>query len=126
VTVLDTDFLIALGHRRPGAMARSDHFLEEAMLTRVPAIVWLEFLIGVAPEQRLRVRARLAGSTTLHPFGSEEAERALDIQTLLSEAGTPMSWNDLQVAASALVVGEPLVTNDKAFQRVPGLQVEPF
>jgi predicted nucleic acid-binding protein len=41
-------------------------------------------------------------------------------------AGRALAWHDAQMAATARVLRERLVSNDQAFQRVPGLDVVGF
>jgi tRNA(fMet)-specific endonuclease VapC len=43
----------------------------------------------------------------------------------LRKSGTPVGIHDLQIAATALAVGQPVATRDeKSFPRIPGLKVE--
>jgi predicted nucleic acid-binding protein len=43
----------------------------------------------------------------------------------LERVGTPIGPNDLLIAAHALALGLPVVTNnEREFRRVPGLQIE--
>ena len=42
----------------------------------------------------------------------------------LEREGRPMDANDLLIAAHALTLDRTLVTDDRAFARVPGLRVE--
>ena len=47
------------------------------------------------------------------------------IRCALEQAGTPISANDLLIAAHALALDSTLVTaNEREFRRVPGLKVE--
>ena len=44
---------------------------------------------------------------------------------VLQRAGTPIGNHDLWIAAHALALGVPLVSNNlRAFERVPGLRLE--
>ena len=48
-----------------------------------------------------------------------------DLRALLQGAGTPIGNNDLWIAAHALALGVPLVSNNaRDFERVPGLKLE--
>jgi tRNA(fMet)-specific endonuclease VapC len=46
------------------------------------------------------------------------------LRAALEAAGTPLGGMDTLIAAHALAIGATLVTNDHAFQHVPGLTVE--
>ncbi|MEO8613999.1 MAG: type II toxin-antitoxin system VapC family toxin [Luteolibacter sp.] len=59
------------------------------------------------------------------PFGNEAAEHYADIRTSLEKSGTPISPNDLIIAATVRAAGATLVTaNTREFSRVPGLHCE--
>ena len=47
------------------------------------------------------------------------------VRAALERAGTPIGNNDLWIAAHALALGVPLVSNNlREFERVPGLKLE--
>jgi predicted nucleic acid-binding protein len=92
----------------------------------VPAAVWVEFLFGIDLGRLEQARQELLGRAQLHAFGPVEAMEAVHLQRELREAGRLLAWHDLQVAATARAVREPLVSNDKAFRGIPGLDVASF
>ena len=48
-----------------------------------------------------------------------------DVRAALEKAGKPIGNNDLWIAAHALTLGVPLVSNNiREFERVPGLKLE--
>jgi tRNA(fMet)-specific endonuclease VapC len=51
----------------------------------------------------------------------EAAARYGAVRAALESAGTPLGSLDTLIAAHALAIGATLITNDKAFRRVPGL-----
>jgi predicted nucleic acid-binding protein len=53
----------------------------------------------------------------------EIADEAARLQADMKRSGTPLGWHDLQIAAAAMYLREPLVSNDKVFAKVPGLQL---
>ena len=57
-------------------------------------------------------------------WGSQAAKHYGEMRAMLDAAGTPLGNNDAFIAAHALSEGAVLVTNDQAFERVPGLVVE--
>jgi tRNA(fMet)-specific endonuclease VapC len=63
---------------------------------------------------------------TVHPLDENVLWKAAEIFQDLRKRGEPTGENDLWIAATALVVGEPLVTaNAKDFEKIRGLKVLP-
>jgi tRNA(fMet)-specific endonuclease VapC len=61
---------------------------------------------------------------TVHPVDENVLWKAAEVFQDLRKRGEPTGENDLWIAATALVVGEPLVTtNAKDFQKISGLKV---
>ena len=58
------------------------------------------------------------------PWDSTAADACGRLRARLEAEGTPMGNLDTMIAAHALAAGCVVVTRDKAFSRVPGLQVE--
>ena len=58
------------------------------------------------------------------PWESATAETYASLRADLEARGTPLGNLDTQIAAHALATGCVLITNDKAFRQVRGLQVE--
>lgn len=117
---------MALDQGKPRADVLLGRLLDEEAPLRVPAAAWVEFLSGVNEAHRTASEAVLQAATLFHPFGVVEARAAVSIQSALRVAGRPLAWSDLQIAATAITLGEPLVSNDQAFRRVPGLDVVGF
>ena len=94
----------------------------------VSAVTQGELVYGLArrPEAsalRTAVRELLARLEVL-PWDSLAAERYGALRASLERAGTPLGNLDTLIAGHALATGAVLVTNDQAFGRVEGLQVE--
>jgi predicted nucleic acid-binding protein len=92
----------------------------------LPTAALLEYLVGVNPGRRALVANDLRAAVELHPFGEPEADVAVQLYDELSARGQRLGWPDLQIAATALHLGEALVSNDKAFRAVPRLDVLSF
>ena len=61
---------------------------------------------------------------TVHPLDENVLWKAAEIFQDLRKRGEPTGENDLWIAATALVVGEPLVTaNAKDFEKIGGLKI---
>jgi tRNA(fMet)-specific endonuclease VapC len=59
------------------------------------------------------------------PFGADAAVHYAEIRTLLEKKGTPISPNDLIIAATARAANAVLVTaNHREFSRIPGLECQ--
>ena len=94
----------------------------------VSAVTQGELVYGLArrPEAsalRSAVRELLARLEVL-PWDSPAAERYGALRASLERLGTPLGNLDTLIAGHALATGAVLVTNDQAFGRVEGLQVE--
>lgn len=126
MAILDTTFLIDLQRRLPTVHHRLQEFESFASPLRVPAAAWLEYLAQFPPTRRLKVARLLEETAVFEPFTREIADEAARLQHELVREGRPLAWHDLQIAATALHFGEDLVSNDRAFQGVPGLAVTEY
>lgn len=123
MAILDTTFLVALQRGEQAALDLLSEFRQFGAPLRVPAAVWVEYLSGFPPGSRSRVTQELTNSCVFEPFDRAQADAAARLQHELAKGGLPLSWHDLQIAATAFVAGEPLLTSDEGFQRVVGLDV---
>jgi tRNA(fMet)-specific endonuclease VapC len=61
---------------------------------------------------------------TVHPLDEEVLWKAAEVFQDLRKRGEPTGENDLWIAATALVAGQPLITaNARDFRKIRGLQV---
>ena len=123
MAVLDTSYLIALSHKVPAAIRMQQRLEEGGDPLMVAAVSWMEFLAGIPDDRRAAAATLLGKAARLVPFEREAAEVAARIQHSLLVKGRRRGWNDLQVAATALVSGQPVVTMDRDFSGIPGLEV---
>lgn len=121
MAVLDSTFLSDLIQRRKGAEAVLQRLEEEGAALRVPAAVWIEVLHTLAPRKRAEVTKELERSVRFVEMDRELADDAARLQYELRAEGAPLGWHDLQIAVTALRSHEPVVSNDNAFDGVPGL-----
>ena len=94
----------------------------------VCSVVWAELLHGARKYERrddrvARVERTLAPYQSL-PFDDAAARRYAVIRDDLESRGEVIGSNDLLIASIALNHGLVLVTNDAAFGRITGLQIE--
>jgi len=90
-------------------------------------IVKGEILFGLKKNANVRGRQRLdvfLGAMTVWPLEDPVDDLYGDLRAWAEQQGKPMGANDLWIAAHALALEATVVTDDKAFFRVPGLKVE--
>ncbi len=97
-------------------------------LVAVSVITEAELRYGIArrPDAtKLRVLVeQFLARTTVLPWDSGAAVQYASLRSLLERAGQPIGNLDLLVAAHALAANLILVTHDRAFARIPHLQLE--
>jgi predicted nucleic acid-binding protein len=120
--ILDTNALSAIAD----GDAKIEPFLREASEVAVPVIVLGEFRFGI---RRSRGRTQyerwlLESITSYRVLRVEEqtAEFYAEIRDELKRLGRPVSANDLWIAALTRQHGLPLMSRDRHFDAVPGLQ----
>ncbi|MBP6514004.1 MAG: type II toxin-antitoxin system VapC family toxin [Steroidobacteraceae bacterium] len=94
----------------------------------ISAVTQGELLYGVArrPESRGLAQAvrELLSRLEVLPWDGAAATRYGVLRAQLENAGKPLGSLDALIAAHAIAADARLVTNDRAFLRVPGLVVE--
>ncbi len=123
MAILDTSFLVAVERGNEDAIRLYSGMAAGNEPVRVPAAVWLEYLFPMSARQRAVAKRALRRASVFVPFDLPVAERAIQLQQERMRAGVRMGWHDIQVVATALHLGEPLVTLDRDFDDVPGLEV---
>lgn len=92
------------------------------------SIIWAELLHGALKYERSAERiftvSKLLQPYVSLPFDDEAAAHYAEIRHELERRGKAMSSNDLMIASIARQQGLVLVTHDRAFARVAGLDVE--
>jgi tRNA(fMet)-specific endonuclease VapC len=120
--IVDTCFLIDLLRAHPDAenIARQEKHL------RTTAISSAEFLLGARKSGNRNVRTlseKLIGFFPVLPFDAESAVVYADVASALSQKGRRISSLDELIAAIALQHNEPLVTRDRHFFEIEGLEI---
>ncbi len=122
VALADTSFFIAIEGDRP----RSGN---TPARIAVSVITIAELRLGVLAARDASVRARrldtLMGADALDPIPVDTAVAAAwaGLRVALRDAGRRMPLNDSWIAATALALGIPVVTQDADYDGVPGLDV---
>ena len=119
--MLDSDTCIYLMNGRPEVVAKED--LHECCIS---SVVMGELEYGYLNSKRkVENRAKLElllGNLTVLEVGEAEAKAYADVR--LSVKKQSIGPNDLWIAAHALALDLPLVTNNtRGFSRVPGLTI---
>jgi predicted nucleic acid-binding protein len=130
--ILDSNYLGALVDNKPSALELAEEFEQRDVPTRVPtAVVW-ESYSGVASVGSVDVVDELRGlyerflaSRSTTDLTDNVARRAgtLNGRHMASDELPELDGVDSIVAAHGLVLDEPVVSNDRAFQDVDGLDV---
>ena len=128
--LLDTNILIYLLKGAPESVARKIDRLKPEDRLGMSWVTWAELLLGALRSTRSeQIRKQLEGIQQVIPvllpesplICSYHAEHAARLRA----AGTPISGNDLWIAAHALALGATLVThNVKEFRRIRGLSLD--
>ena len=125
--MLDTSICIYIIKRQPAAVLK--HFLEyQVGDIGISSITLSELRYGVAKsarrEKNTKALAEFIVPLEVVPFDEEAALAYGDIRAYLEKAGTPIGSMDMLIAAHALSLGIPLVTNNtREFIRVPALNI---
>ena len=120
--ILDTNAVSAMAENDPGI----DGVLLAAVQLAVPAIVLGEYLHGIGQSRhRRKYEDWLEGmlrDVRLLPVGARTARGYAAIRTELKRSGRPIPANDLWIAALAREHAMPVISRDKHFDFVPGLE----
>ncbi len=125
--LLDTNIISFLVKKSTPAL---DHRVSQApwMSLAISTITEAELRFGTArlpPEARLHhIVGELLRDLRIDPWDSASAQQYASLAAALERAGKPLSNFDTMIAAHAMAHDFTLVTNDAAFRRVPGLNLE--
>ena len=91
-------------------------------------VMEVKYGLYINPERAIKIQSVIEiflSSIVILPFGTEEAEQAAKVRSILKIAGTPIGSYDVLIAATALTNNHIIVTsNVREFQRVPSLKIE--
>jgi tRNA(fMet)-specific endonuclease VapC len=119
--ILDTNALSAWADGNPACYSA---FAEASRLV-VPTIVLGEYCYGIR-QSRLRKRyeewlAQNLRFAEVQPVSFETASHYANLRIHLKSKGTPIPANDLWIAALAVEIKLPLLSNDSHFDHIPDL-----
>lgn len=126
--VLDTDIFSAIMRKQPLATAKARSYLAAHGRLTFSIITRYEVMRGLKAKRASRQIAafeKLCHNSEVLPITDEVIVRATDIYADLYRRGELVGDADILIAASALVNGYGMVTNNEShFRRVSGLAVE--
>ncbi|MGI0148466.1 MAG: PIN domain-containing protein [Thermoplasmata archaeon] len=125
---LDTTFLIDLRRGNPAAIAKAKSIEDSGEPRCVTAPVAVELLVGGHRfgGMHLDRTRKLLASLILLSTDVESCEEAGRIGADLLARGEALGGTDLMIAGISKRHGQPLLTRDRSFARVPGLAVETY
>jgi len=126
--LLDTNICIYVARSQPATVARRFARAAPGSLG-ISIITWGELCFGAAKSNdsaRAHVLLeQFARVVEVLPLPEEAGRHYGEVRAALQRAGTPIGNNDLWIAAHALALAVPLVSNNlREFERVPGLKLE--
>lgn len=125
--LLDANVISGLMHAPVGRLAQRIARAGEGNVF-MSAIVAAELAYGGVKKPSARLADALATvfrEFEIKSFDADAAQHYARLRHRLERAGTPISANDMLIAAHALALGATLVTdNEREFARVEGLRLE--
>lgn len=125
--LLDTNMVsFTLWGVSPAARARLAT-LSPYDVVSISAVTEGELLFGLAKspnDRRQRALQQYLSPFAIYPWGREAAAAYGNLRARQERLGKKLGPYDMQIAAHALALKAILVSHDKAFRRIPNLQVE--
>ncbi|GAB4278523.1 MAG: type II toxin-antitoxin system VapC family toxin [Oscillatoriaceae cyanobacterium] len=125
--ILDTDILSAILRQNPLALRSAKDYLFYHKQLTFSIITRYEILRGLKAKgatKQIKAFDDFCTQNIILPITDETVVKAADIYAALRQRGVPIGDADILIAASALIRGWAVVTNNEAhFQRIPELQV---
>lgn len=127
-SVLDSDIVSYLMRAHPQVTTRAEAYKAEHRIFTISAITRYEVLKGLrarGASTKLNFFEKFCKQNDVLPLTEEIIVRAADIYGDLYKRGSLINDPDILIAATALVHGLVVVTNnEKHFNRIIGLQIE--
>lgn len=122
---LDTSFLIDLANNDPRAVRKYREIAGVRLY--VSTIAVFEFLSGKFIKSDEEQQAlRLISTLDTLDFSAHDAMEAAELRKTLASTGGMISNMDLLIGTTAKANRLKLVTRDKDFRKIPGLEVEEY
>lgn len=129
--LLDTSFLIDLMNGDAGAVAKAEELERDLVQQRLSSMTLFELHYGVArsteSSREREIVEETLSSKPVHPADEAVMRKAGRIAGELTDDGTPTDDADAIIAATALIVDEPVLTrNVEDFERIDGVEVASY
>ncbi len=125
--LLDTDTLSALFRRNPVVIAKAQAYLRTHQRFTFSMITRYEILRGLKAKRAMRQQAafaRFCAANRILPLTDVIAVQAAEIYADLYQRGELIGDADILIAATALVEGYGVITNnERHFGRIKGLNI---
>ncbi len=126
--LLDTDTISYIMRRDPSVMARAAEYRQTGQRYALSIVTRYEVLSGLlwrGAQRQLERFDRFCDLSDVLPLTEDVAMTAARIYAGLRSRGEPLDDADILIAATALVRGLVLVTNnDRHFGRIPDLRLD--
>lgn len=126
--LLDTDTISYIMRRDPSVMARAAEYRQAGQRYALSIVTRYEVLSGLmwrGAQRQLERFDRFCALSDVLPLTEDVAMTAARIYAGLRSRGEPLDDADILIAATALVHGLVLVTNnDSHFGRIPDLRLD--
>ena len=123
--LLDTNTIsYAASGRSPGALQKiSERLPSEILISCIScAEIWYGLNRKPGATRLERATAALFAEAEILPWTIDTANSYAELRTQIERAGKSLAPLDMLIAAHAVEAGATLVTNDRAFRHVPGLE----
>ncbi len=126
--LIDTDTLSAIMKQNIIVIPRAIAYLNRYQRFTFSLITRYEILRGLkakAATKQLKAFDRFCANNIIIPITDEIIDKAADIYAVLKNQGTPIGDADILIAATALILEIPVVTNNEShFRYIPDLIVQ--
>ncbi|NJM73288.1 MAG: type II toxin-antitoxin system VapC family toxin [Scytonema sp. RU_4_4] len=126
--ILDTDILSAIMRQNQLVIPKAQAYLEQYKKFTFSIITRYEILRGLkAKEANKQIQAfeQFCANNIIIPLTDEIIVQAADIYAELRKQGTPIGDADILIAASAIVNGMAVITNNQShFRHIIGLTID--
>lgn len=126
---LDTNFIIDLLNGEENAVSLYEQIKNAPLaITAIAAVALFEILRGKEQNQnKMRAFNELRQKLEVLPFGEKEAEEASEIENKIEQNGlSKLHIDDLLIGATAKTNKAILVSNDRHYNRIDGLQLRHY
>lgn len=122
---LESSFIIDLLGGKDNAVQTYEKIKNSPLsITAIASVVLFEILRGKEQKpEKIKRFEQFRRKLIVLPFGEREAEEASKLEKAIRQKGLSISSLDLLIGSTAKTNRAILVSNDKGYQKIPGLRV---